>query len=139
MCQWSNLKPSGRILSKFLPIIEHLHRTILSIEKIRVLKYFFPGVYMAWEIQVMAWDRHKHMVGLNWLMQSYLSSSIHVFWILMETISKIMFYKQWVKKWFNHLTILKQGVYNWLITGIYQINKARPFGFDTYKIWVSFR
>lgn len=32
-----------------------------------------------------------------------------------------------MKKWFKHLTFLKQGVYNWLITGIYQINKAKAF------------
>jgi hypothetical protein len=58
--QWFNLKHSGRILSKFLPIIEHLRRTILSREKIKVLQYFFPGVYT--EI----WHVHQYpYVGLN--------------------------------------------------------------------------
>ena len=33
MCQWFNMKHSGWIFSKFLPIIEHLRRTILSREK----------------------------------------------------------------------------------------------------------
>ena len=46
MCQWFHLKHSGRILSKFLPIIEHVRRTILSREKIRVFLSFFPGVYI---------------------------------------------------------------------------------------------
>jgi hypothetical protein len=36
----------SQILSKFLPIIEHLRRTILSREKIRVCNTFFPGVYI---------------------------------------------------------------------------------------------
>jgi hypothetical protein len=31
---------------------------------------------MALEIQVLAWDRHKNMAGLNWLMGSQPSPSV---------------------------------------------------------------
>ena len=33
------------------------------------------------EIQVLAWDRHKNVVGLNWLMESQ-PSSFYVLYIL---------------------------------------------------------